>query len=931
MDVNTLWSEADQKKNEQNTRCLSVNTILAGKYLVGPVLGQGGFGITYKGFDLNMETYVAIKEYFPVELASRNTTTIYGDRVISLGGEKSKNYKIGLEKYVAEAQSISRFSDISGIVSIKDFFYENETAYIVMEYIEGMNLRDYQKQCGGRLSEKEALDIMKPIIEALVQVHHVGVIHRDISPENIMLTFKDGQIQEVKLIDFGAARMTAANGQRSLTIILKHGYAPEEQYRTHGEQGAWTDVYAVCAVLYKLLTGRTPEQAMDRLFQDELQPFAKLGININKNVADAIWKGLSVKKENRFQTMNELAEILYEGKKVKKTGYSKTMIAAVSVGIALSIVLIIGIMMFAKQQMSSKHEMATSENSDAVQESVKDEMSQKEETPQKEEEISHNKIDVENQIAFYHPQNSLSEAWNHVLVCKPDGTVEGMGENEAGQCNVQYWDSIVSVKGGARHSLGLRSDGRVEATGDNNYGQCDVSHWTDVVQIDAGEWHSLGVTKNGEILVAGIINNDEVHFENLSTWTDIKDIACFSMGAVAGLKHDGTVIFEGLENDIHISGWENVEEVFFYENEVLVGLKVDGTVVAESLDGSSEYAKELCKRIQELPKMKQIFSCDQGITKDGTLLNVDINENREAWTNMISVFDENGVIYGLTEEGNLLIDLRNNGNAVPEDFEDLEWVQLVDEVMFTGYTGLIGETKSGKVLYFGSNENYLYWIDEIDGKSKIVDVDEFMMVTEDGTMYASAGDNPPTSGVKEVIYDTEGGVCLMKDGTVQTYGIHVDQQQSALGVKDWTDIKQICGSYWVAGLKEDGTVVRTINGREEEWKQLDIQNVKAICSSSVNCLALLNDGTVKELSSSLDADKKGLLLVDSWTDITQIAMGEAHSVGLKSDGTVVATGSNNFGQCDVEEWKDVVFVDAANQCTIGLTKEGELLITGSFY
>ena len=294
MDQNKIWESFGMKTDRQNPRCLAVNTVLAGKYLVGPVLGEGGFGITYAGYDLNMETRIAIKEYFPVELVTRDTTrgvsTSGGgsDRVISLSGEKSKTYQQGLKKYVDEARNVSQFAGIPGIVSVKDFFYENDTAYIVMEYIEGVSLKEYLKQKGGRLPEEEALAILRPVLEALEKVHAAGIVHRDISPDNIMLTFTEkreteqssafhdasaplpaavyGNISAVKLIDFGAARMTSKNDQKSLTIILKHGYAPEEQYRSHGEQGPWTDVYALCAVLYRMLTGKVPEPAMDRLF-----------------------------------------------------------------------------------------------------------------------------------------------------------------------------------------------------------------------------------------------------------------------------------------------------------------------------------------------------------------------------------------------------------------------------------------------------------------------------------------------------------------------------------------------------------------------------------------------------------------------------------------------------------------------------------------
>src|SRR5699024_1142153 len=161
---------------------------------------------------------------------------------ISLSGEKSKTYQQGLKKYVDEARNVSQFADIPGIVSVKDFFYENNTAYIVMEYIEGISLKEYLKQKGGKLSEEESLAILRPILEPLEKVHAAGIVHRDISPDNIMLTFTEegktgagqsdvatvyGNISAVKLIDFGAARMTSKNDQKSLTIILKHGYAPE--------------------------------------------------------------------------------------------------------------------------------------------------------------------------------------------------------------------------------------------------------------------------------------------------------------------------------------------------------------------------------------------------------------------------------------------------------------------------------------------------------------------------------------------------------------------------------------------------------------------------------------------------------------------------------------------------------------------------------
>ena len=387
---NGIWENFGVKPQKQNPRALAVNTVLAGKYLVGPVLGEGGFGITYAGYDLNMETRIAIKEYFPVELVTRDTTRrsvggggkVYGgsvpsangasvsgnlssgvsssgsgsDRVISLSGEKSKTYQQGLKKYVDEARNVSQFADIPGIVSVKDFFYENNTAYIVMEYIEGISLKEYLKQKGGQLPEEEALAILRPVLEALEKVHAAGIVHRDISPDNIMLTFAEegktgagqsgasaiyGNISAVKLIDFGAARMTSKNDQKSLTIILKHGYAPEEQYRSHGEQGPWTDVYALCAVLYRMLTGKVPEPAMDRLFSDGLKRPEELGGKVTPAVSEAIMRGLAVKKEDRIQSVRELMDALYAGKKLRKNHNGKWSRLVLAAALAACVLLVV--------------------------------------------------------------------------------------------------------------------------------------------------------------------------------------------------------------------------------------------------------------------------------------------------------------------------------------------------------------------------------------------------------------------------------------------------------------------------------------------------------------------------------------------------------------------------------------------------------------
>ena len=295
----------DKTTYAPSPRSLRPFTILSGKYLVGKVIGEGGFGITYIGFNLDTELPVAIKEYFPSELATRDITA--GNALSIFAGESQQLYKEGLEKYLREARNLTMFSDLPGIVTVKDFFYENETAYIIMEYINGITLKQHLIKVGGRMSQSEVTKMMKPVLESMIKIHETGMIHRDISPDNIMIT-KNNQI---KLTDFGAARVFNGEDNKSITVVLKRGYAPEEQYRVKGVQGPWTDVYALCATMYKMITGITPQEALERIIEDNVEPLSKFDKDIWPEIDYAIMKGLSLRAQDRFQNVGELVDALY--------------------------------------------------------------------------------------------------------------------------------------------------------------------------------------------------------------------------------------------------------------------------------------------------------------------------------------------------------------------------------------------------------------------------------------------------------------------------------------------------------------------------------------------------------------------------------------------------------------------------------------------
>lgn len=277
---------------------LRTGTILENKYLVGRVLGQGGFGITYLAYDLNLNIKLAIKEYFPQDLASRAAGHT---EVSAYTGSLGSQYDYGLDKFLQEARTLAQFEEHPNIVSVRDFFKANGTAYFVMSYVEGITLKEFLADSGGRLPVEQARAILMPVMDALREVHAVDVLHRDISPDNIFINTKG----QVILIDFGAARQAIGEKGHSLSIILKPGYAPEEQYRSKGKQGPWTDIYAVAATYYHLITGQQPPEALERMVSDELDLPRDLGVSLEEWEQNALCKALSIKAQDRYQTITE--------------------------------------------------------------------------------------------------------------------------------------------------------------------------------------------------------------------------------------------------------------------------------------------------------------------------------------------------------------------------------------------------------------------------------------------------------------------------------------------------------------------------------------------------------------------------------------------------------------------------------------------------
>ena len=291
----TVGTEAKAKNH------LAPGTVLQNRYTLGKVLGQGGFGITYIAWDGKIGRAVAVKEYMPYAFASRMT----GEKEVSCYSEEARQHFLqGLEKTRKETYALSQFGELESVVKVHDCIEENGTAYIIMELLRGRTAKEILSE-RGRLTFAETMHIMTPVLQTLDAMHNAGMIHRDIAPDNIFVC-EDGRI---KLLDFGAARVVSGTDEKTLSVMLKAGYAPVEQYSSRSKQGPYTDVYAASATMYKMLTGETPPDSLSR--EPDGSDLAGLSQTDAPQAAqETILRGMAQKAAGRIQSATELLQAL---------------------------------------------------------------------------------------------------------------------------------------------------------------------------------------------------------------------------------------------------------------------------------------------------------------------------------------------------------------------------------------------------------------------------------------------------------------------------------------------------------------------------------------------------------------------------------------------------------------------------------------------
>ena len=282
---------------------LKPGTVLQGKFLLGYPLGAGGFGNTYIGWDGYLLRRVAIKEFYPEQYSGR---AVDGVTVTVANASMQPRFQNGLKQFLEEARNVAALQDIKGVVEIISFFEQNGTGYIVMEYLEGMDVRNILKRSGNRKDYEWCRRVVLTVLHTLREIHKRGVLHRDIAPDNIFVT-REGII---KLIDFGAAKHASALTNMGSDIVLKVGYAPIEQYSQNAPQGPYTDLYAVAALFYRMLTGQKPIPANERIQHDTLVPPSELGVSLPDQAEMGIMVCLNLKPEHRLQSAEEFMQVL---------------------------------------------------------------------------------------------------------------------------------------------------------------------------------------------------------------------------------------------------------------------------------------------------------------------------------------------------------------------------------------------------------------------------------------------------------------------------------------------------------------------------------------------------------------------------------------------------------------------------------------------
>ena len=710
----------DPVKEKRPEYALPQETILAGKYLVGRVLGQGGFGITYIGWDLALERKVAIKEYYPSGQVSRIPGTV--SLIWSASRQTQSTKDDGMDMFLKEARKMEKVRHISSVVQVLDIFQENDTAYIIMDYADGCTLKSYLSQ-NGPMSWDYAAPLFRQVIHTMQEVHKAGLVHRDLSPDNIMLSDNS----QIKILDLGAAKDLNVNHGVSSMQVAKSGFSPLEQYIERGNSGTWTDVYSLAATIYYTLTGKLLPSAVDRLNEDSIL-WDLPGLSaLPKYAIAGLKNALAVQPKDRTQTMNILENELFYKHKVKlKTGYRKNRVwiaLPVIAGVLCAVIAYKWLSIHTQAYQQAQSLLASEQYGDAAEAfaalgNYRDskqmaENAQELQTEREEQEASaaleaaytaaQELLDAKQYTEAINAFDALGDYKDSSLKSKEADALRQEAYAQASSwmdakrypaaavaftALGDYKDSIqqatrarkqfqvMPIAAGSFNTSYMRSDGSIVAEGYSLIGRFDTNDWENIVSVAVGGSHIAALCQDGT--VKAIATSYEDHYGQcaVESWTDIIAISAGGLHTV-GLCNDGTVKAVGSYEDAQcdVRSWTDIVEVSAGGCHT-VGLCSNGTVVATGLN-------------------------------DGRC-------NVESWKNIISIAAGSDFTAGLCYDGTVVIAASITSLLDPEDV--IDWSNIV--AISAGDDFLVGLHSDGTVVaagwnYKGSYDDVCNWTDVI--------------------------------------------------------------------------------------------------------------------------------------------------------------------------------------------------------------------------
>ena len=853
---------------------LPCGTILNGRYLVGKMLGRGGFGITYIGFDLMLERKVAIKEYYPSGQVSR-ITTISTELQWMDSEQPDQLRENGIRSCLREARKMAKIEDIPEVVRVLDCFPENDTAYIVMEYVDGRTLMSVLRE-QGPMAWDQAKEIFLPAISAMEEVHQAGTVHRDISPDNLMLTKKG-----VRILDLGAAKDLGINNAASSALVVKGGFSPLEQYAHHGGSGPWTDVYAMAATIFHCLTGVIPPSALDRS-QEDTMDWALLKANgVPNHVIAALQNAMKVTARERTQSMAELLsqcqsnsagrskpkpapesappktqppvteKPVHKNKKrigsvfnqFRKNGNSKS----IGFAIAFCAVVAVLIIFFMKGNV-------------------------RKDTPQPPNATE--SIETETVVENPWIENILmsDEVANYIVYNGYGAFVMGSSVPRAQINSITFLDTLKDVPADS-WDVSEKQDGSVLA-------------W-----ITNG--NALYVGANGGInakycqsLFYGYYNVLEINFNH-----------CFHTDYATSMKSMFDYCPSLRELDVSDFNTANVTDMagMFYQCSSLTSLDLSDFNTSKVTDMSNMFAY-----------------CD-GLT----------NLN-------LSNFDTRNVVNhdDFMEPGKLV-----NGHRWEELFAGSEKGNVVTEKRPIAVDG--GE-KHSVILYSDGTVTTIgddtYGQRSTSGWRDIVQISTFSNHTLglklDGTVVATGANKEgqcDVSGWTDIIAVAAGSrhsVGVKRDGTVVAAGSNSSGQ---CDVGTWRNVKYVAAnSTSTFGLTSDGKVL--VCGSFYNQNLMNWSDIISISVSANHVVGIHSDGTVSVAGSNDKGQQDGL---ETKRDVVQVAAGYGFTAGLKNNGKVWVNGCDEHNEHAAMQWTDIVVVGTGTNHILGIKKDGTLVAKGA--